>query len=231
MKKAVQVVGYKGSGKSSLIKKLSATLQKKGYEVTVIKSAHEELSLNIKDSEMAKVCDKYIIVSPSQTLTFIPKELKFLQVVSLAEGDFLILEGFKSINFIPRIVCLNKIEEKKELECGCEIAFWEKKNTEDQKKIENLVELVESKGCLLGGLDCGECGNPDCKGLLQEILKGDKTLDDCLPLQRKTTITINGNNLPLSPFVATILVETFGGFVGSLKGATKGEVVIKFEYK
>lgn len=232
MIKGVQVVGYKGSGKSTFIKKISAKLKEMGCKVTIVKHACHELLLNEKDRKMVEQCERYIVTSNNHSLIYIPAELKFLQTVSLMTGDVLIVEGFKNSNYMPQIVCYEKEEDLETFKDGASIAFVDKKEIENENKILELVDIILNKGFLLAGLDCGDCGHSNCAGLLKEILEGKKEVKNCIPLNSQiATVKINGNQLPLSPFVAKLLVETYGGFLKGLKGVSEGTVEIKFDLK
>lgn len=227
--KCVQIIGYKGCGKSSLIRGLSSVLNQKGYSVTVVKHACHDLHIPAKDESMLESADRYMVVSDRASVFYQPQFLPMLKCVSYAHTDVLLAEGFKDQYYMPRIACFNTEEEKDLLTEGCELAYWGPRDRESNERLEELAGLVESKGFLLAGLNCKACGHDTCKELLRAILQGEKSLSDCNVIEEKSTVEIDGRPVHLSPFVAEIMKETFSGFLRSLKGVTPGRVRLEFD--
>ncbi|MFH1940192.1 MAG: (Fe-S)-binding protein, partial [bacterium] len=96
------------------------------------------------------------------------------------------------------------------------------------KKIANIV--IE-KSFKLPNLNCGECGYKDCYGLAQEIVKGNKTLDDCPSLEPSTLVKVNGKIISMNPFISKLVKNTIIGLLSSLKGFIKGDIEIKIKKK
>jgi hypothetical protein len=67
--------------------------------------------------------------------------------------------------------------------------------------------------------------------LAQEIIKGNKTLDDCLSLTPSTLVKANGKIISMNSFIAKIVRNTIIGLLSSLKGFTKGDIEIKIKQK
>ena len=74
----------------------------------------------------------------------------------------------------------------------------------------------------LGGLDCGKCGRGSCWELAEAIVKGGAELEQCLPLKAKrelkTTIFVDGAEVPVQPFVAEMVRKTVLAMISTLKG-------------
>lgn len=227
--KCVQVVGYKGSGKSTLIRSLSSILRERGHTVSVIKHAGHDLVFPDKDAAMMKEADRYLITTGEASVLYMSDSFQLLQAISFSKTDILFVEGFKDQYFMPRIVCYAREEEKSELSEGCEIGFWGPEDRESEENLEILADKTETEGFLLAGLNCEACGFDSCKGLLAAMIRGEKTLSDCTVLKDDSIVEIDGYRINLSPFVAAIMKETFGGFLKSLKGVTPGRVRIEFD--
>jgi len=87
---------------------------------------------------------------------------------------------------------------------------------------------------LLPGLDCGKCGYSSCEEMAVAVYRKDAKLNDCVPLtlrlKLKTKITINGNEVPIQPFVSEIIRNSILGMVSSLKGVSiRGNEEIRVE--
>jgi len=227
--KAIQIIGYKGSGKSTLARKLAKGLRDRGHTVSILKHAHHDLSLKEKDAMQAAEASRYLIAAPSASVLHLPGGMSFLECVPFLQASFLVVEGFKEVTAMPRIVCAKTAEDRKALATGLEIDFFEPTDWDSAKRIDALVAKVDEKGFLFPALDCDRCGYPTCGGLTKAVLAGEKSIADCPPAKRTTRVTINDRDVSLSPFVASILQGAFAGFLGRLKGIEPGKVVITFD--
>ncbi len=108
--KIVAVVGYHNSGKTTLIGRIVTFLKKIGYEVCYLK--HDPKGHGVTDKKgsdthrISKYVKKLGLLSPEK-LTLWDKETLDLFVVLkkyFADCDIIILEGFKSMKGIPKIV-------------------------------------------------------------------------------------------------------------------------------
>ncbi|OGF61584.1 MAG: hypothetical protein A2Y62_16930 [Candidatus Fischerbacteria bacterium RBG_13_37_8] len=226
--KAIQVIGYKNSGKSSLIIQLAKHLKKRGYAVCVLKHAHH-LTMPEKDEKILQEAERYLITSETGSILYISSFLQFLQATAFLNADFLIIEGYKEHNFIPRVVCWKNEEERKELATGMEIGNCGLGEWKNEVRINELIEVIEKRAFLLPGIDCGKCDFGTCHEMAGQILAEKKRLEDCVALSEDTKVIINGNQVALSPFVAHIMKQTFGGFLKSLKGVVSGKAIIEID--
>ncbi len=241
--RVIGITGYKKSGKTTLTLKLSDELIKRGYKVAVIKHINEDLDLANSDTSKYKEClTQVAAITPKESVIFLKNKKNLEEIIKYFEADIILIEGFKREKTFPKIVCLREESEKAELFDGlqlCTVGFVPKDvnsniydfnilKDEDIKKIANIV--VE-KSFKLPNLNCGECGYQDCYGLAQEIVKGNKTLDDCSSLEPSTLVKVNGKIISMNPFIARIVKNTITGLLSSLKGFTKGDIEIKIKQK
>jgi molybdopterin-guanine dinucleotide biosynthesis protein B len=140
------------------------------------------------------------------------------------------------------MVCLRKESEKTELFDGLQLgtasifppntsydfSTFNILKTEDIKK---MTDLVIEKSFKLPNLNCGACGYQDCYGLAQEIVKGNRTIDDCPSLEPSTLVKVNGKIISMNPFIAKIVKNTIIGLLSTLKGFAKGDIEIKIKQK
>jgi molybdopterin-guanine dinucleotide biosynthesis protein B len=139
-------------------------------------------------------------------------------------------------------VCLRKESEKTELFDGlqlctaaifspninCNFSTFNILKIEDIKK---MTDLVIEKSFKLPNLNCGACGYQDCFGLAQEIVKGNRTIDDCPSLEPSTLVKVNGKIISMNSFIAKIVKNTIIGLLSTLKGFAKGDIEIKIKQK
>lgn len=73
----------------------------------------------------------------------------------------------------------------------------------------------------LPGLDCGDCGCPDCAAMAEEISLKRKKFADCVVINagRKVEIKISDDDVPIGSFVQGLVTKTILGMVSSLKKA------------
>ena len=241
--RVVGITGYKRSGKTTLTLKLSNELIKRGYKVAVVKHINQDLDLVNSDTSKYKEClTQVAAITPKEAVFFMKNKTNLEEIIKYFKADIILVEGFKREKTFPKIVCLREESEKAELFDGlqlCTAGFVSNElnpklhdfdilKDEDIKKIANIV--IE-KSFKLPNLNCGECGYQDCYGLAQEIVKGNKILDDCPSLEPSTLVKVDGKIISVNPFIAKIIKNTITGLLSSLKGFIKGDIEIKIKQK
>ncbi|MDD5015505.1 MAG: molybdopterin-guanine dinucleotide biosynthesis protein B [Atribacterota bacterium] len=241
--RVIGIIGYKKSGKTTLILKLSNELMKSGYKVAVVKHINENFDLvNTDTSKYKEILTQVAAITPKESVIFFKSKKNLEEIIKYFEADIILIEGLKKEKTFPKIVCLREESEKAELFDGlqlCTASLVSKNmnpkvseynilNDEDIKKI---AEIVISKSFKLPNLDCGKCGYQDCYGLAQEIVKGNIAPGDCPSLEPSTLVKVNGKTIPMNPFIAKIIKNTIIGLLSSLKGFIKGDIEIKIKQK
>ena len=243
MMKAIGIVGYKKSGKTTLLLKLAEELTNKGYQVAAIK--HISGDIDIANSDTAKYKEhlsQVAAITTKESILYLESKSNLEEILKYLEADILLIEGFKKEKTFPKMVCLRKESEKTELFDGLQLgtasifppntsydfSTFNILKTEDIKK---MTDLVIEKSFKLPNLNCGACGYQDCYGLAQEIVKGNRTIDDCPSLEPSTLVKVNGKIISMNPFIAKIVKNTIIGLLSTLKGFAKGDIEIKIKQK
>lgn len=241
--RVIGITGYKKSGKTTLILKLSDELLKRGYKVAVIKHINGNIDqVNTDTSKYKEVLTQVAAITSKDSVIFLKNKKNLEEIMKYFEADIILIEGFKREKTFPKIVCLRKESEKAELFDGlqlCTVGFVPKDvnsnifdfNILIDEDIKEIANIVVEKSFKLPNLNCGECGYKDCYGLAQEIVKGNKTLDDCSPLEPSTLVKVNGEIISMNPFISKIVKNTIIGLLSSLKGFIKGDIEIKIKKK
>ena len=100
-------------------------------------------------------------------------------------------------------------------------------------EIEKLVDLIEEKtpermpnysaDC------CSACGT-DCRGLTERILKGTGSLSECILKGQDVQLYVNGKEIPMVPFVKSMVRSVSKAMIGELDGYEEGaEIMIKIK--
>lgn len=205
----VSIVGTSDSGKTTLIEKLVPELVRRGYKVATIK--HDihgfEVDREGKDSWRHKQAGAHtVVISSPQKLALIREvdhdaELAELRDKYIQDVDIILSEGFKG-NPQPKIEVFRK-ERRRELLCTRE---------------DNLLAIASNQPFDIG-VPCFDLD--DARGIVdlieEKFLKGEKSP----PVQLK----VDGQNIPLSPFVQKSIVGTVRGMVSALKGCESAKNV------
>ena len=109
--KAIGIIGYSNTGKTTLIEKLIPLFAARGLRVAAIKNAHHGFDMDRpgKDSYRYREAGAaQVLIATSQRwalLTETPQRPATLEelLIELAPCDLVIIEGFKSEGRIPRI--------------------------------------------------------------------------------------------------------------------------------
>ncbi|HZK11713.1 MAG TPA: molybdopterin-guanine dinucleotide biosynthesis protein MobB, partial [Atribacterota bacterium] len=211
--------------------------------VAVVKHINEDLDLvNTDTSKYKEILTQVAAITPEESAILFKGKRNLEEIIKYFEADIVLIEGFKKEKTFPKIVCLRDESEKTELFDGlqlCTAGFVSEEgdqtlcdfNILDDEDIKKIAEIAINKSFKLPNLDCGKCGYQDCYGLAQEIVKGNKTSDDCPSLEPSTSVKVNGKIISMNPFIAKIIKNTIVGLLSSLKGFIKGDIEIKIKQK
>ena len=120
--KTIAVIGWKNSGKTTLVSRLVAHLKKKKFKVGVVKHAHHTFDIDHPNTDSYKIREagsyKTTIVSEKRLAHIeekISPEIDIEELIKLNKGcDILIFEGFKKIKKLSKIE-VNLKKNNKEL--------------------------------------------------------------------------------------------------------------------
>ena len=120
--KTIAVIGWKNSGKTTLVSRLVAHLRKKKFKVGVVKHAHHSFEIDHPNTDSYKIREagsyKTTIVSEKRLAHIeekISPEIDIEELIKLNNGcDILIFEGFKKIKKLSKIE-VNLTKNNKEL--------------------------------------------------------------------------------------------------------------------
>ena len=120
--KTIAVIGWKNSGKTTLVSRLVSHLRKKKFKVGVVKHAHHTFDIDHPNTDSYKIRQagsyKTTIVSEKRLAHIeekISPEIDIEELIKLNNGcDILIFEGFKKIKKLSKIE-VNLKKNNKEL--------------------------------------------------------------------------------------------------------------------
>lgn len=220
--KIVSVAGTKNTGKTTLVTLLVSELVKRGYKVGTVKHTHVKLDLEGKDTWKQRKAGAEIVVGAGGEETFfiVNNDMNLEKIISsveqLDELDFLVLEGYKPASYAKISTSI--------LDDPFSLAQVDVRELDD-KSTGNLVDLIEERSFgRLANLDCGDCGYENCHDMALAMVKGEAKEDLCVMKQMEDVILkVNGNRVPLNPFVNKFIANTFLGMISALKIKEHGE--------
>ena len=232
--RAIAVVGYKKSGKTTLALELAQALRKQGLSVTLVKHSHHgfDEKAETDTARFRESADMVMGFSPGGSFVSWPGERSLAELIPLATTDFLVLEGGKTLGLMPRIIIADDEATAKDLDPELALAAYGDHALDElmaTRDVAGLARIVAKAGFLLPGLDCGGCGRENCRGLAVDIVAGEATLADCKALNNSLRITVGGQPLPANPFVERILRSGILAMLSELKGFVPGPVDIHIE--
>jgi molybdopterin-guanine dinucleotide biosynthesis protein B len=244
--KAVAVTGFKNSGKTRVVEALTAELTRRGYKVGTIKHTADDIALDTpgKDTSRHREAGSQatVILQQNAAAIFLDQHLTIQEAAQkLGPLDYLIIEGFKTLNTHPRILVPRDNTEIDKLRNDLEIAIVNlpesrfHMNTEIPQieliQIEELADIVENNAFpLLPGLDCHSCGYLDCKSMGAALLAGEAKITQCIGYGSLFKLRINDTDVPLNNFTRAAMQNVILGFIKTLKGGEEArKVSLEFE--
>ncbi|ASI99632.1 molybdopterin-guanine dinucleotide biosynthesis protein B [Thermococcus celer] len=236
--RGVAFVGYKKSGKTTTLEAVARVLKERGYRVAVAKSMHADFDREGSDTwRFSMVADEVLVrANDTDALLFKAKDINAL--FSMVSADFLLIEGFKSITHVPKVICARNEEDVRELNDGRAVAVSGVIASTGVEEVgglpvinavenpEELADLVEKRAFMLPNIDCGLCGF-NCAEMTRMIVGGEKTLRDCVVLSSKprVTVKIDGEILPMKDWVQELVEKTVKGMLSAMKGYREGRMI------
>lgn len=232
--KAVSIIGFKNSGKTTLTARLAEAIERKGFTVAIAKHTHHGLDRPDTDTCRLMRSNRTVIgVGEKECAVFWSTQRHLADLLPLVRADVLLVEGGKSLGWLPRLLCLRDAGEAQALGRGLALASWGTVSAPPlphfaTDEIDALADLVLERAFLLPGLDCGACGQNDCTALSRMVVAGEAVAEDCQTMEGEVSIKVNGHPVGLNPFVERIVAGTLRGLLAELKGyAPGGDVTIR----
>ncbi len=235
--KALAVIGYHHTGKTTLVTALVKALTARGFSCATIKDIHSEAFRADTPGKNSALHIEAGAVSTfarglHDTAMIFPKPLDLPEMLRLIEADYLIIEGMKNAA-VPKLVCAESMSQLDELVDDTCIGISgliaaTAKSYKDlkvyclQDDLDDLVNhLLATTFEILPMADpecCSACGMT-CNQMAGEIVQGRKTRQDCvLDADKKVILTANGKEIVIVPFVQELLRDVLQALVKNLKG-------------
>ena len=231
--KVAGIIGFKKSGKTTLAVDLCREFRSRGFSVAMIKHSDSNLSpADVDSTKMIECSGQGAALTDSETVISFRRVMQLEEVLKFLKADIALIEGFKDEKTYPKIVCLRDEAEAKQLFDGLQICVFgagEDLSVPRMKDVGEIADLVLERSFKLPKLDCGACGFETCYELAQAIVAGEKTVEDCASLQGKVAVKIDGEIVPLNPFISDMISNTIRGLLSSLRGVRDGSVEITIE--
>ena len=235
--KVTGIIGYKKSGKTTLLVNIARELSKRGYTVSSLKHTSGKLDLPNTDTSLHRqFTAQTAAISQDESALFLSGSKSVEEMLSYLQADFILIEGFKTEKTYPKILCLREGDDPETLMDGlqiCAVSEYADRfgdigvpKFNPKSDISKIADLIEQKAFKLPNLNCGACGYDGCYEMAQEIVKGKHTADDCVAMNNDIEIKLDGELLALKPFVSRLMANTIKAMLSSLKDYRDGKVEI-----
>ena len=228
---AVNLAGFKKSGKTTLALELGAELARRGVPAAAAKFTHHPgLDRGQADSDrLFAVYGQCAALAAGEAQVSWDSKRYLADLLPLLDRQALVVEGGKSLGWLPRIILPRTPEEVAELSPDLALGTFGPVEVPGLPRLADaaaVADVLLARGFALPGLDCASCGRPDCRGLARDIVAGRATPADCRARRADLKVVVNGAEMALSPFVADILAGGILGMLRTLKGFAPGPVEI-----
>jgi len=241
--KTVAIVGFKDSGKTRVVEALVKELTRRGHRVGTVKHTAENIDFDTPGKDTRRHRDAGAIATAilhdDAAAFFMDHHVMIHDAVrSLGALDFLVIEGFKTLDTHARILVPREDGDVDKLGNGLEVAVVKIPGSKfsgveavELSDPATLADIVESRAYpMLPGTNCHGCGYPDCRSLGKAVLSGDADAAQCVRNHVAFTLKVNDESVPLNNFTRRALTNMLMGFIKTLKGGEKAErVELAFE--
>jgi molybdopterin-guanine dinucleotide biosynthesis protein B len=244
--RAVSVVGFKDSGKTRVVEALVGELVGRGFSVGTLKHTAESVLLDTpgKDTWRHREAGSVgtAILHGRGSALFLDRAMNVREAAGmLGDLDFVVTEGFKSLESMAKLIVPRVEGEVGELSNGLEIGVVDV----DGRGVRGgdgvpvialgdagaLADVVEERAFpVLPGLDCHGCGFDTCLEFGRALLAGEAKLGACVGYGSGFSLRVDGAEVALGPFVQDVTRSVVLGLLSSFKGVGRpGRVELSFE--
>ena len=243
--KVFMLKGTSKTGKTTTAEAIIRELVRRGYSVGSVKDIHTDILLDTDSTDTDRHADSGAIQvtgrAERQTAVFHKGRLDIEKILDGYDTDYVLLEGDSGAN-CPVILTGKTVEDLEFRWSDRAIAVSGIISAEIDSyrslpainamtNVEALVDLIIAKTPErmpnFPSGTCGGCGG-DCRKLMERILKGEASPTDCILQGEHCTVTVDGEELNMMPFVEKIVKNVAIGAVRSLKGYKEdAEIVIR----
>ena len=234
--RAVAVVGFKDAGKTQVVEAVVRELTRRGHRVGTLKHTSMDHPLDTpgKDTWRHREAGSAAsaILTSEEAAIFLGHPMGVAEAAErLGPIDILVLEGFRSLDAVPRILIPRSPEEVEALANGLEIAISgpdveglhigvKSVPIISLSRAGELAELITSRAFpLLPGLNCGGCGYDRCGDLARAVLAGEAEVGRCVAhAGGAVQLRVDGLGVALNPFVQRVMRNVILGVIRTLKG-------------
>ncbi|MFN3267769.1 MAG: molybdopterin-guanine dinucleotide biosynthesis protein MobB [Zestosphaera sp.] len=234
-------------GKTSVATQVVSRLVSRGYVVGVVKHSSHYVDVTSKDSSryVGAGAKEVLVSSSSFGVVFYSGWVDDLEYsLRYLSTPVVVVEGFKESGVGDAVAVVNNLREFQVLsevthniiavvtedeEVRLELSKSLKVFRKDE--ISMVVDFIESR--LLDFLEnqtpktnCGYCGYETCRALVKAYATGKARW--CL-VRSDVNLLVDGDSVPMNPFVKNVLRSLIEGFISSLKRvkATRKKIVIE----
>ncbi len=243
--RGLSVIGISKSGKTTTIENIIGELKRRNYSVGSIKEIHFhafKMDIEGTNTDRHRKAGATLVTARGdhETDILFQEKLPLNEIFKFYNHDFVIMEGVRDTS-APKIIAAQDIEgiESRLDESVIAISGVISNEIKEYKGIpvinsltnlKELVDLIEEKTFkLLPDVNdecCKACGYT-CSELGVAIINGEASRDDCVLSSPAVILKINGNDIPMVPFVQSILKNTVEAIVGELDGyVDNGEIEV-----
>ena len=223
---AIAVIGNPGSGKTTVSAALTAGFRSLGQEVALVRTGGQSRV----GSQLTAVAE----VGPDRTLLTYDRALSLRELARLLPQEVLILEGAEEA-CCPAILCVSSGQELENMGrlddriLAISGLYARTKTGEYQGRpivdammqSEKLLQFVRNRPCpLLPDFEpkcCPACGH-SCRDLAGLIAQGQAQPTDCCLSHQSVELLVDGEALPMVPFVQALLRNAVLAVASELEG-------------
>ena len=244
--RAITVKGYKKTGKTTTVMRIIEELVRRGYSVGSSKDTHfEGFAMDQENTDSwrhAKAgASTVTIVASEETDVLFHHRRGLSEIISLFEEDFLVSEGEDDQGF-PNIITGKSVQDLDARRDEHTIGFSGIISSEMEeydglpvidatRDIGRLVDLIEEKSAELS-LEKSAVTDAVKSAETGAVKSAERSAEMKEAGEKELVLKFNGEDVPMVPFVESILKETVLGLVKSLKGYEEGmDVTIELKEK